>query len=182
MNNFEIITRALRRLGVIASGQTATTDEMDDALEALRSLFSRMVSDGTFGRLSTIEAGAGVYDATPMTRVIRSSPDTTKINLPTIAPDKSVIIIADIIQDTTSTFVYDVDAASWTRIETMTQTSRAPFGSRDALGLSAYLAAEMSSEFGVELSEILSFDAARYHASLGSDLSREINPTISDYF
>lgn len=51
MTNLDVIKRALRKLGVLASGSEPPADQASDALDVLQSLVLELVGGGTFGRL-----------------------------------------------------------------------------------------------------------------------------------
>ena len=184
MNSIDIITRALRRLGVVASGQKATDTEIDDALDTLKGIYFRLISEGTLGVLSDETAGAGGYDAAAASRILLDNPNTEAVNLPDRAKNGSAVIVADIFENTSTTYIFDGDLAKWLSIEAMTRTSPAPFAKRDPLGLACYLALELGDEYGIQPSESISFNAARFHSSLTMGASRETETVArpTDYF
>lgn len=189
MNCLDIITRAMRRIGVLAAGQLPTDDETEDALEALKAIFLRAVSEGALGELSDVLAETGDFEAEEFTRVFRYDAETTSITLPEIvtddctgearAPrDKAVIAIADQFTASTVTYIYDGDEKQWLPVETMTATSKAPLASRDVTGIAAYLAVELADEYGQPLGEATVMAAQRWHSNIINGWSREM-PTVA---
>jgi hypothetical protein len=66
----ELITAALRKLGVLASGGTPTTAQINDAEEALNAIIKACHADGmplwaTASTLFTVTSGTSVYSAGP---------------------------------------------------------------------------------------------------------------------
>ena len=182
MNAIDICSRAMRQARVLAAGEIPTEEDLDDAIETLKSILLRAVSEGAFGRLNNAIATEGDFIAEPMTRVVRNNADNTSITLPetitnedgeTDLPyDRSVIAIADQLTNQTVTYIYDLDVARWLPIETMTATSVVPLSARDAKGLSAYLSVEISDEYGQEVREATARAALRFNASLLNGQSR----------
>lgn len=81
----EIIDSALRRIGVLASGEDATEQEYADCVFALKSLYSNLIAQGTFGQM----IDKVVYDDYVVgdnEHVYRSGQYAKKILLPSLRP------------------------------------------------------------------------------------------------
>ena len=194
MNAIDLISRAMRRIGVLASGQLPQDDELEDAIETLRGLLLRMVSEGTFGELQDTIADSDTHVATA-SRILRNNADTIAITLPETVEDArtcalrspyhgTVVVISDQFTGETVTYLYDGDVAKWLAIETIDQTSEVPMAHRDPSGFTALLAVELADEFGMEISEPTAFAAMRYQSSLAHDWSRSFptKPRPENYF
>ena len=192
MNNIDLICRALRRLGVLASGQLPTDEEAADALESLRAIILRTVSEGGLGQLAEVIAPEGDYSPEEFTRILRLDPDNTEIILPATVTecdierppyDGSIIAIADVTIPQTVTYVYDGDLGAWLPVETMTLTSIPPLTQRDANGFASMLAVELADEYGQSIPAATELAATRWHAQIVSGWSRQTKPPRpADYF
>ncbi|PTW45591.1 hypothetical protein C8J25_107276 [Sphingomonas faeni] len=170
MNCIDIISRALRRIGVVAGGELPTDIEAQDALETLKSIYARLLTEGAFGEItSTIPASA--YTAGENERVIISTLAVTDVELPeTITEcgrerpvrDGAIIVIANHLTNQTTTYVRDGQANVWCDMDNLDLTSAAPLSRRDAIGLSSYLALELCDEYRQQPSEITIRNAARF--------------------
>jgi hypothetical protein len=76
-----IINRALRRLGTLGAGATPRDVENQDALDTLRSLYQRWITEGAFGALRDVTP-IGDYVAHENERIFRNSASTANITLP----------------------------------------------------------------------------------------------------
>lgn len=162
-------------MGVLGAGQTASGDDLADALDTLRSIYSRLISEGGLGRLTDVIADDGTFLASEMTRVFVSSVGTDVVALPetvtedgAVRPirDGSVIVVVNQLTGSTASYVFQADVGNWISIETLDATSRAPFADRDANGLAAYLAVELADEYGLPLGEATALAASRFHSNL----------------
>lgn len=193
MNAIDLISRAMRRIGVLASGQTPQGDELEDALQTLRGMLLRMVTEGTFGELADVIAESGTHDANE-SRILRNNVDTTGIELPDLVQNHegdlrpphhgTVVVISDQFTSQTITYLYDGDIARWLPLETIGQTSEVPMSHRDPNGFAALLAVELADEYGMEVREPTILAAQRYQLSLAHDWSRaaEVCPRSENYF
>ena len=192
MNNIDLICRALRRLGVLASGQLPTDAEAADALETLKAIILRTVSEGGLGQLAEVVAPEGDYKPEEFTRVLRNDPDTSSITLPdTVVEygvkrppfDGSIIAIADVTMAQAVTYIYDGDLGAWLPVETMTLTSIPPLTQRDANGFASMLAVELADEYGQSIPAATELAATRWHSQIVGGWSRQTKPTRpADYF
>lgn len=174
MNCLEVITRAMRRIGVLAAGELPRDDERDDALATLAGLYSRLINEGGFGRIASI-IPTGDYTAGENQRVIVSTQACSNVALPeTISHnsaqrpirDCAVVIVADHLHNLTTTYIRDAQSATWVDLSNLTATSPAPLADRDPTGLSSYLAVELADEYGQQASQTTIFNAARFQMSL----------------
>ncbi|UZK70759.1 hypothetical protein OKW76_06985 [Sphingomonas sp. S1-29] len=189
MNCSQIITTALRRLGILAAGQQPDESQIEDHLETLKALYLRWVNDGTFGRLCDIIPLADTeHLASPMTRIAALDP-TTVILPETIrcggreatAVDGSVIVVVHRTTRQTATYIYDSASHDWRQIDHLQPTDFAPLAYRDPIGLACYLAIELSEEYGQEISELTVRNAMAFRTSLTHDYSRGDNSPVPYY-
>lgn len=185
-NCLQIITTALRRIGVLGAGQLPDEDQVTDHLETLKALYFRAINDGTFGRLSEVITLENVeHHASPMTRIAALDPSI--IVLPetitcggheTVPVDGSVIVIVHRTTRQTQTYIYDSGSHDWTQIDHLQPTDAAPLAYRDSIGLACLLATELSEEYGRELSELTVRNAMSFRTSLTHDWSRGDNSPV----
>lgn len=180
MNCQSIIERAFRRLGIIASGETPREQELKDAFDTLRAIYRRLITEGTLGQIIDVQVSIGetIY-AVPNSRVIGS---LATITLPVPAPDRSVIILVDPTTLDADEYLFDARIQYWQSIDDLTLTSPAPFGQRDANGLSSYLAVEIADEYGQRPSDVTIRNASRWQYSLSHHWDVENAPTKGVYF
>lgn len=174
MNILDVITRAMRRIGIVAGNELPRPDETADALDTLIAIYQRFITDGAFGELSEYIA-SGPTIASENSRIIRDTEDDTSITLPeTIAEcgklrpprDLSVVVVTDQLSGQTVQYIYDSTIKNWVELTTLSLTSRAPLGDRDPIGLSCLLATELADEYGQQLTEMITRNAARFQMGL----------------
>lgn len=73
---------ALRKLGVLGGGRDARLSDLNDTLDALRSMYSSWVASGAFGRLWDVVPTGTNYTARGGERIYRQSADTLTVTLP----------------------------------------------------------------------------------------------------
>ena len=179
-NCLQILTTALRRIGVLGAGQLPDDDQVADHLETLKAIYLRLVNDGTFGRLSDVITLENVdHLAIPMTRI--AALDPSRVILPetiscggreTAPQDGSVIVIVHRTTRQTQTYIYDSGSHDWCQIDHLQPTDAAPLAYRDSIGLACLLATESAEEYGQEISELTVRNAMSFRTSLTHDYSR----------
>ncbi|KQS01501.1 hypothetical protein ASG11_17765 [Sphingomonas sp. Leaf357] len=190
MNCLDLISRALRRIGVLAAGTAPSDIEANDALDVLSAIYLRLITEGVFGTLRDV-VPTGDYTAGENERVIRSNGMVGVISLPdTIndcgrdrAPlDGSLVIISDSYTDETEAWLYDGAVKSWVLLTELTLTDTAPMSNRDPLGLVCTLATELADEYGQQASDIIRMNAARFHMGIAHNWSNPSTVVRGDYF
>lgn len=85
-----LIAAGLRKIGVLASGQSPSAPEAQDALEALRQLYEFMVAEGIFGRQIDVAVPTASADFTARENRRYTVEDlaNTTITLPTFIDDR----------------------------------------------------------------------------------------------
>ncbi len=179
MNCLDIICRAFRRLGVIAGGQLPLPDESNDALETLKGVYRRLIADGAFGVMAEISV-EGAYTACPGQR-ITAGPEAN-ITLPDQATDMAIVCIVDPARNQVDEYVFDGRSKKWDTIDDLDLTAPAILANRDPLGLSCYLAIELSDEYGQQPSQVTIQNAARWQISIMHNWSVEPAVTRGIYF
>jgi hypothetical protein len=190
MNCLDIITRAMRRIGVVASGKLPTDQEAADALESLKGIYRRWITEGGAGALKDVTP-TGPYIAGENERIVSDNLAVTSIDLPSTISDcgvsrpprdASVVIIADTLSGHVEDFIYDAGTREWVSIEALTLTSVPPLAMRDANGLACYLALELADEFGQTPTEMTTRNAMRWQKGLAFNWSVEDRITPGIYF
>jgi hypothetical protein len=180
MNCLDIITRAMRRIGIVAGGQLPRPEEAEDALETLKSLYRRLINQGSLGviRDRHLDAGTSIC-GTPGTRYVAS---LARITLPDHAPDPSVICAVDPTTNQVDEYLFDGRLQKWITVDDLDLTSPAPLAHRDPAGLAAYLAIELADEYGQTPTEITLRAAASWLASVTQNWSAEDISAPGTYF
>lgn len=190
MNCIDIISRALRRIGVVAGGELPIDTEAQEALETLKSIYARLLTEGAFGEITSV-IPTSAYLAGENERVIVTTLAVTDIELPeTITEcgrerpvrDGAIVIIADHLTNQTTTYVRDGQANVWSDIDNLNMTSAAPLSRRDAIGLSCYLALELCDEYRQQPSEITIRNAARFTMGITHNWSESQTVVRGVYF
>ena len=190
MNTLDIISRALRRIGVLAGGQLPRDVEAADALQVLIGLYRRLITEGSFGELSDA-IPVGDYTAAENQRVLRTSTHVGSITLPdnivedqTSRPprDCSVVIISDELSGATAEFIYDGAVKKWVPLTTLSLTSVAPLANRDPLGLTCLLAMELADEYGQPISDLIKLNGIRFLSGITHNWSNPQTQTKGVYF
>jgi len=73
---------ALRKLGVLGGGRDARPADINDTLDALRSMYTAWVSSGAFGRLRDVVPTGTTYMTAGNERILRESAGTLTVTLP----------------------------------------------------------------------------------------------------
>jgi hypothetical protein len=204
-----IINRALRKLGRLGAGREARPSDAEDALEALKGMYKAWIISGAFGRLSDV-VPTGDYVAGENQRIFRNSEATVSITLPELVPayadplpynrerdnytnyaeidgnnrpprDGSVVVVANAIDGSTVSFVYDGSIRQWQEIDGLTLDSEAPRSYGDPEGLSATLALEVADEYGVQLGAATMRQARRYEQAMTARYSTPTTVSVASY-
>lgn len=186
MNCLEIIRIALRRIGVLGAGQLPDEIELADHLATLKSVYLRLINDGSFGRLADVMTLEGAeHNAAPMTRVKATDPSTVilpetieECGRKTVPHDGSVIVVVHRETRQTATYIYDSSTHDWVQIDYLQPTDDAPLSYRDPIGLACLLAVELAGEYGQELSEVTVRNALAFRTSITHDYSRGDNSRV----
>lgn len=172
MNCLDIITRALRRIGVVGTGQLPREQEQDDALDYLKAIYRRLISSGAFGTIREVHPNDTTYKANAFERVVSTNP-TCVVTLPDTARSGAVVCVVDTFRNQVDEYVFDGHTQKWTTIDDLDLTSPAPLAHGDPTGLAAYLALELADEYGQTPSTILMNSAAHWVNGLQMDWSRD---------
>lgn len=195
-----IINRALRKLGRLGAGRDARTNDAQDALDALRGLYTAWIASGAFGRLADVVV-TGDTTAYEGQRIVRPIGVTAEITLPDFVPvcinplpynrerdvydgvfeatdgnnrppkDGGVIVIADQATGTIATWIYDGGVKIWRQVDTLALTDEAPMSTADPEGLAACLAIEVADQFGADPNPFTANAARRFYAAMLSRFS-----------
>lgn len=185
----EVATTALRKMRVIASGETPSAEEMNDALQAFRSLYEAWVSGGMFGRLSNKIATEAVIAGENERIQVRTG---GSVSLPDLIDDefdegraprnRAVVVVADVLAGTTETHLYDANRAGWVALSGLGLDDSAPLSDRDADGLACCLAEALVEEYGADLGPITLRRAASFRSALANSYDDPAGSSELVYF
>ncbi|MEG3124789.1 hypothetical protein [Sphingomonas sp. GB1N7] len=190
MNTLDLISRALRRIGVLRAGSIPNDTDANDALQVLSGLYLRLISEGAFGTLRDVVPTTD-YTAGENERVIRSNGMVGAITLPdTIRDcgrdrpplDGSLVIISDAFTAETESWLYDGAVKNWVLLTELTLTTEAPMSNRDPIGLVCSLAVELADEYGQQASDIIRMNSARFHMGITHNWSNPESVQRGVYF
>lgn len=170
----------MRRIGVIAAGNTPSDQEAQDALELLSGLYAQMFAEGLFGRIETITANENMT-VTDSLRIIREYSVST-ISVSDTANDLTAVIIANPSQSTVSRWIFDLTANEWRSITDLNLTDPAPLADRDPTGLSCLLATEIADEWGQRTTAKTNENAAKFRRHLANNFGEPFKPNQAEYF
>lgn len=194
----QTITRALRKLRVVASGDEPTAAEAADGLAAVQGMFDQWASGGMFGRLGEyLGDDQGVTfntDAYGREVVLwEVHPGDPTVELPIRVRDAFTgnlrppahLSFTEIVDETTGirkTFLYDARKAQWVRLDNLTLDSEMPLAGSGAEGIAAALALRIAEEFGAQPGPLLVREAGRFTFSLSTRYGEERREGTADYF
>jgi hypothetical protein len=175
----DIITGALRMVGVISIGRDPRASEASDAMIALQSLYDGWFFSGMFGRLNDI------YASTNMTALEgqRITAENAQILIPSKfegrAPyDLSAITV--ITEQGQFNFVHS--GGKWETCSGLELGSYAPLSSRGQRGLSSVLAASLCEDYGAIIGPMQMREAAGFRTSLSLRQGSTNPPYVVSYF
>lgn len=184
------IKRTLRKLGKLAAGREARSEDATDALESLKGLYRSLINSGAFGRLNDVVPTAD-YIAGSNERVFRYNDDVLSISIPALVDaggenlppiDCSVIVIVDAHSGATQEYIYDAHLRQWSSIGDLELDSYAPLSHRDPDGLSAMLAMQIADEYGGDISAATGRLAAAFQSTLTHRFSSPANQVASVFY
>ena len=178
----EVISRAYQKLGNLALGTTLDPTREAIGLDALKSLYLRLVTGGGLGRARTVYVD-GNYTAQEGDRIFKTGSPT--ITIPgnyeityqadtgyTVEPgsgastdlrapnDTAFVIVTD--GSTTATSLYDAYLGAWTVLETLVGADDAPL-SRDKEALASALAVGLSGDTETALTPSIQLEATAFY-------------------
>lgn len=142
----QVITYALRQSKVIASGDDPSSDEAEDGLIALQSMYDDWVSGGMFGRLTdkymteneNVEEGIRYYVPTGLT-LTENVTIAAEDSFDGLRQPRDLSLYESLTQAGVRT-VKLYDRTAWVALTGLTLASDAPLASRGAFSLAAALA------------------------------------------
>lgn len=182
----QVYTRALRKLRVIASGETPTSEELSDGASVVQGIFNGWIENGMFGRfgvtlsdsiddLDYFTADGRRYEVT----LWESPADDDSIELPvrvvdpetgrtTTPPDLAIVELVDETAGTRKTYIYDARVAAWVKISDMTPDSTCPLSGRSLEGIAALVATRVADEFGATPGALTLREAGEFVTAIAS--------------
>jgi hypothetical protein len=186
-----IITRAMRKLRLLAAGGVPTANEAADGLAVLQGIYDGWTTNGTFGPLSQLLGSESPYVGDV---IAWGTPDgETDIELPTRLQDARTgetvpppdLSYAEVVKESDNTrraFVWDARWGGWRRIDSIGLDSDAPLSGRGAEGLAALLALHMAEEFGAQVGPVVLREAGSFQRSLAASPGEAPTATQAVYF
>lgn len=141
----DIIYRAFRMAGIVPNTDDPTADELETGLAVLQGIYDRVAD----ARVYTAKAESGAYEAGENERITGAS----SVSLPTTITDcdgtnRAPKDMAFVQYDIGAGFVtHASDRGSWVALDGLLAGDAAPFSSRNAEGLSALVALELSETY-----------------------------------
>lgn len=207
MNCLDVISRAMRRIGVLAAGELPRDLEAADALDTLTGIYARLITEGAVGEIHSrnlagqITAGENQRIILADTSSVVTLPETVPENYPSSSfdpcdelygslfsigsrpiRDGAVVVIVNHVTKTIETFIRDGQANIWVDIDNLDLTSPAPLSRRDPNGLACMLAIELADEYGQQPSAMTMANAARWQMGITHNWSEPSPPTRGIYF
>lgn len=145
----KIITTAYRMSNVIGAGDNPSSEEADEGMEELQSLYDLMVSNRAFGDLREVFATADA-EAEENTRITKDT--GVSITLPTTIVNGDTRAVKDLAcVEIVGTGASVFDNGAWVALYGLTLDSAAPLAHRGKNGLSAMLGESLAARHGVAL-------------------------------
>lgn len=170
----EVIRSALRKIGVIASGEEPSITEAQDALDSLQSMYLEAVNGGRFGKLIPVIATAD-YEAGE-NEIITSGGFT--ITLPDTIEDEWTgddrppkdlsIVMVTTEGEEPEISVYDAYRGEWVALNGLALGDDAPLSGRGSDGLSATLAIRLADEYAATVSASVISQSASFISALSN--------------
>lgn len=181
MNCVDIISRAMRNLGVLAGGELPLLSEQEDALDILKGIYRSLITDGAFGTLTEVEPTGDEYCAGVNQRVTPTLPKC-EIKKPANGAHHGVLAVVDVFRNQVDEYLFDANTKRWLSIDDMKLTSYAPFAQGDPNGLAYILSIHLAPSFGQTPDPIIMQMAARWQSGLVHSWSQEDRPTRGVYY
>ncbi len=182
----DIITRALRKAGVYAAGETPSAEDMNDGLDELLNLYEQWGSNGMFGRLADVLTDSD-YEAAPNERITVSGgavitiPTSLDIDGDEAPPyDTAFVEVVDTDASTVTRYIYE--SGAWVEISGLSLTDEAPLAGKGRGGLSACLALTYAEEFGASVGPEVRRQAASFKTGLSMKYGSDANRSTPEYF
>lgn len=186
----DIVTFAMRSLGLLSSGEAPSSQEGDDGLAALQSFYDELVAQGMFGRLTdsyltandTAQEG---YRYLLAVGVVLTEPTT----IPAIDTVDGIVRQPrdlSLYESLTSAGVRSVrlyDRTTWVNLIGLALSDTAPLSSRGAMGLAAAVACSggFSSMFGATPDAPLLARSQRFLSGLSHKLGSTRDRLAAEY-
>lgn len=193
----QTITRALRKLRVVASGDEPTAAELADGLSVVQGMFDAWATGGMFGRLNTLLGDDGTVSFGTdeyLEVVVWEAPDgDATVELPVRVRDIYTnetrtppdLAFAELVDETTGnrkTFIWDARQAKWVRLDNLTVDSVMPLAARSTEGMAAVVAMKLSEEFGAQLGPLVAREAGAFLQAMSTRYGEQRQTGTADFF
>lgn len=174
----DICTKAYVKLGVVRAGDAPGAADMASALASLESWYAEAISQGSFGRVTSVIQTTDVT-ASPGQHINNLTGDPLTVTLPDqieswwwaegrVPADLSVVVTTNL-TSVRKTYIYDGQIQRWVSTTDLILNDEAPLSSRGPDGLASLLAVRLSDEYGADLLSPLTMQSAnRYKLALVS--------------
>jgi len=171
----DIVTYAMRSLGLLSSGETPSSEEGADGLVALQSFYDELLASGMFGRLEdifldfddTAEEGKRYLLDTGITL---TEPTTISADVSADGTERQPrdLSVYEKLTSTGTRTVRLYDRTQWVNLIGLALTDTAPLSNRGAMGLAAAVACSggFSDMFGAQPGQPLLARSQRFLSSL----------------
>ncbi len=206
-----IIKGALQKLGVASNAMPITSDQADDGLGSLQSMYQELVSGGAFGRLNDVVVLDTTYSANEFERVACQNVLGVTVTLPDIITtepttsypgagtadygfrsstpllprppiDGSVIQVTDLYSDFSELFIFDSHSQRWVLIEGLALTDEAPLSTRYREGITCKLAAILAPDYSRPVPASVVAGVTAFHSALSGKRDSAVRNIQMPYF
>lgn len=171
----DIIDRAMRTMGVLAAGETASGHDAAEGMGRLREVIDTLplLRNGDWTEVRLTDAAP--YAASDGER-IHTQGHATTIMFPAEPQDMSRVQVLGAGHAQEGLWVHSATKGAWARVDRLEIGDDSPFGPDDDAGLAAMVAVGLAEAYGAEVSAITANRAGQTQSSLRARLYRE--PTI----
>lgn len=180
--NLDVISRALRLLGVLSAGQVASDDDGADGLVALQDVVDTLPLLRTGEWTEVLLTSAAPYTARDGER-IHTQGHLATIDLPTTFTDprtsqltaqQDLSRVQIIGGEQAGLYIYSASLGAWSKVDGLEISGDCPFGPEDFKGLAALVAAAVADEQGQPLPPLVGGAAAQALSSFHARFYREV--------
>jgi hypothetical protein len=185
----DIITTALRQLSITGSGRSPSAAQVSDGLSCLNGLYDQWLSQGMFGKLDPVRidkdtstaGGVLLIKKVPcvVTNLLQVTTEFSAVSCP---DDLAAIRITTEFDGVRESWIYDGVNGAWVALHGLLISSEAPLSSRSSSGLSACLAMNFASEFGIDVPAHVMRQARAFISTLSRRLSQTPGVGAALYF
>lgn len=179
-SNRDIVTRALRMVGVLGRSEEPEADELRDGMAVLESMYLGWFTGGMFGKLED-RYEIGDYEAGEGQRIYVEDGTVTLPDL--IDEDRRPRDLVAVEVDNGTTRTVNIwDRTKWVRLDSLEPAAPAPLSDRGANALAACLAVNFAEEFGAAIPASVMLQCRNFKAALSFKFGTTQEPLHGQWF